>query len=55
MRHCPRKAGSVFEFEMASVSFLTLAKLYGQLLLLSSFLLGLLLGFRHGTSPVVTG
>src|SRR5262245_11181477 len=54
-RQSPHYAGSVFEFsgerEMLSLALSTKA----EELLLLGFLLGLLLGFRHGASPVVTG
>jgi hypothetical protein len=53
-RQCPREAGIVFEFSGERES-LSLAWHKAEELLLLGFLLGLFLGFRHGTSPVVTG
>jgi hypothetical protein len=50
----PACAGIVFEFGGERES-LSLAGFKAEELLLLGFLLGLLLGFRHGTSPVVTG
>src|ERR1043165_2525499 len=51
-RQCPRWRGHCFEFsgERERVS---LAWHKAEELLLLGFLLGLFLGFRHGTSPVV--
>jgi hypothetical protein len=48
------EAGIVFEFS-GEREYLSLAWHKAEELLLLGFLLGLFLGFRHGTSPVVTG
>jgi hypothetical protein len=50
----PACAGIVFEF-CGERERLSLAVFKAEELLLLRFLLGLLLGFRHGTSPLVTG
>jgi hypothetical protein len=50
----PACAGIVFESSGERES-LSLAWHKAEELLLLGFLLGLFLGFRHGTSPVVTG
>jgi hypothetical protein len=50
----PACAGIVFEFGGERES-LSPAGFKAEELLLLGFLLGLLLGFRHGTSPLVTG
>jgi hypothetical protein len=50
----PACAGIVFEFS-GERERLSLAWHKAEELLLLGFLLGLFLGFRHGTSPVVTG
>jgi hypothetical protein len=48
-------AGSVFEFEGERENFPLAVSTKAEELLLLGFLLGLLFGFRHGASPVVTG